>query len=195
MRKSYHIVCIKCSLLDIIRYISLLSILLIQKNVALSAEFAWIIYIFFKYNTRRENLDLILLTWDLRFMIFTKRWNLKLKAWMTNFCFNFNLSAHQHRIYGLGIAHLAVQYDPSCSLVGRLGGNFHFLDCSYRRTCYLPYYLCFVSFRSATKSSRLNLARLDLSDMSSVRHFANQILASQTKLHVLICNGSVSLSR
>ena len=46
---------------------------------------------------------------------------------MTNFCFIFNLSAYKHRIYGLGIAHLAVQYDPSCSLVGRLGGNFHFL--------------------------------------------------------------------
>ena len=153
MRKA-HVVCIKCSLLDIIRYFSLLSILLIQKNVALSAEFGWIIYKFFKYNTRRENLDLILLTWDLRFMIFTKRWNLKIKAWMTNFCFIFNLSAYQHRIYGLGIAHLAVQYDPSCSLVGRLGGNFHFLAPIEGLVIYLiVYVLCPLGLRPRALAS------------------------------------------
>lgn len=49
--------------------------------------------------------------------------------------------------------------------------------------------------RSITKSDRLSLVRVDFSDMSSVRHLANQVLASQTKLDVLICNGSVSLTR
>ena len=73
---------------------------------------------------------------------------------MANFCFIFNLPAYQHRIYGLGIAHLAVQYDPSCSLVGRLGGNFHFLAPIEGLVIYLIIYvLCPLGLRPRALAS------------------------------------------
>ena len=49
--------------------------------------------------------------------------------------------------------------------------------------------------RAVTRSQRLSLARLDLSDMESVRSLANQVMANETRLDVLICNGGVALDR
>jgi NAD(P)-dependent dehydrogenase (short-subunit alcohol dehydrogenase family) len=51
------------------------------------------------------------------------------------------------------------------------------------------------AIRAATSSQRLSLARVDLSDMESVRGLAGQVLANEARLDVLICNGGVALDR